>query len=837
MTSLPVWKAQLLERKRKDEEEGKRKEKEEVERLANIPGWMKEVMERRRNRLGSRPWHSEGHQAGGGRCEPRRADNLEPEGAVVRETIGPVKRNPFVRQEKQRRGPGSGEGQRSRPEVSESMGVRTIRAEGVTIREGLEIRRPPPAGPSRQPTPEAALTRSVEDLSSWGMGEDERDGKGEEEGEVRRGRVRRLLSRFGQRRGFVARSHSTENVPRRPPSRPKVPGSTPRPPSPPRAGNEGGTLLLLGNNRAPAHARPPLPRDPEIPRPLSPPRVGKKGGALPILEDPRAPIRANPPLPRDPETPLPPSSPQVGSEGQTHPALEDTRVPVRANPPLPRDPKTLRPLSPPWVGHENGLLPTLGDTRVPVRTHPPLPRDVETPLGNDGETLPTLEDTRVPVLANPSLPREPETARPLSPPQVGNKGRTLSPLGDARVPAQAHPLLPRDQEAPRAIPPPWVDNEGGAIPKLGDPNVPALANPPLPRDGKTPLLPSSPWVGNEDETLPTLEDTRVPVLANPPLPREPETGRPLSPPQVGNEGGTLPKLGDPRAPAHAHLPLPRDQETPRALSPSPPQDGGPRRWPRAMAGEGEQGARAEGPGCEHGSLPGPGSLWRPQAEGDASASPSPSPSEPPPPPCSRAPLAAPHAAGHEPRDRERERAGGEELDPSRGLDPSMNRLHRGAASPPQRKAGRTITINPRRAAENGLAAAPLLTQPPPTTTAAAAAITPGKKRYPTAEQILVIGGYLSLRRSCLVKTGSSRRKLNISFNDGELESTFEYPSELALLAEFGAEEEEVSSPQAREPEEEEEEEEAPIPRLEVPGSPLVGRAIRRKPLLVDENCR
>lgn len=165
----------------------------------------------------------------------------------------------------------------------------------------------------------------------------------------------------------------------------------------------------------------------------------------------------------------------------------------------------------------------------------------------------------------------------------------------------------------------------------------------------------------------------------------------------------------------------------------------------------------------------------------------------------------------------------------------MNRLHRGAAPPPQRKAGRTITINPRRAAENGLSAAPLLTQPPPNTTTAA--ITPGKKRYPTAEQILVIGGYMSLRRSCLVKAGSSRRKLNISFNDGELESTFEYPSELAQLAEFGAEEEEVSSLQAREPEEEEEEEEAPISRLEVPGSPLVGRAIRRKPLLVDENCR
>uniref|UniRef100_A0A671S531 Taperin n=1 Tax=Sinocyclocheilus anshuiensis TaxID=1608454 RepID=A0A671S531_9TELE len=52
-----------------------------------------------------------------------------------------------------------------------------------------------------------------------------------------------------------------------------------------------------------------------------------------------------------------------------------------------------------------------------------------------------------------------------------------------------------------------------------------------------------------------------------------------------------------------------------------------------------------------------------------------------------------------------------------------------------------------------------------------------KKRYPAAEEIKVIGGYLSLGRSCLSKTGSTGKKLKISFNESSLQSTFEYPSE------------------------------------------------------------
>ncbi|XP_041667367.1 taperin [Cheilinus undulatus] len=52
-----------------------------------------------------------------------------------------------------------------------------------------------------------------------------------------------------------------------------------------------------------------------------------------------------------------------------------------------------------------------------------------------------------------------------------------------------------------------------------------------------------------------------------------------------------------------------------------------------------------------------------------------------------------------------------------------------------------------------------------------------KKRYPAVEEIEVIGGYLSLEKSCLSKTGSTGKKLKISFNESSLKSTYEYPSE------------------------------------------------------------
>ncbi|XP_053329830.1 taperin [Spea bombifrons] len=63
-----------------------------------------------------------------------------------------------------------------------------------------------------------------------------------------------------------------------------------------------------------------------------------------------------------------------------------------------------------------------------------------------------------------------------------------------------------------------------------------------------------------------------------------------------------------------------------------------------------------------------------------------------------------------------------------------------------------------------------------------------KKRYPTAEEIQVIGGYLSLSKSCLSKDGSTRKKMKISFNEQNIHTMFEYPSEASLAEETGEEE-------------------------------------------------
>ncbi|XP_009948368.1 PREDICTED: taperin-like, partial [Leptosomus discolor] len=68
-----------------------------------------------------------------------------------------------------------------------------------------------------------------------------------------------------------------------------------------------------------------------------------------------------------------------------------------------------------------------------------------------------------------------------------------------------------------------------------------------------------------------------------------------------------------------------------------------------------------------------------------------------------------------------------------------------------------------------------------------------KKRYPTVNEIEVIGGYLSLERSCMSKTGSRRKKMKISFNETSLQTMFEYPSESSLAEEEEEEEERHAS--------------------------------------------
>ncbi|XP_025022881.1 taperin isoform X2 [Python bivittatus] len=65
-----------------------------------------------------------------------------------------------------------------------------------------------------------------------------------------------------------------------------------------------------------------------------------------------------------------------------------------------------------------------------------------------------------------------------------------------------------------------------------------------------------------------------------------------------------------------------------------------------------------------------------------------------------------------------------------------------------------------------------------------------KKRYPTVNEIEVIGGYLSLDKSCMSKSGFRRKKMKISFNETSLQTMFEYPAESSLVEEEEEEEEE-----------------------------------------------
>ncbi|XP_007436631.1 phostensin [Python bivittatus] len=162
-------------------------------------------------------------------------------------------------------------------------------------------------------------------------------------------------------------------------------------------------------------------------------------------------------------------------------------------------------------------------------------------------------------------------------------------------------------------------------------------------------------------------------------------------------------------------------------------------------------------------------------------------------------------------------------------DVRMGSLVRASSPHPamQRRSGNTITINPRKspvssvvAVENGIESTPPV------------ATVPMKKRYPTVEEIQVIGGYLSLQRSCLAKNDRHRKKLKISFSENQLERTFQYPSESSLLEEFGPPEESEPLVSTNPPgDEEEEEEELLLLHRGLPG------LLRTKPLIVDESCR
>ncbi|XP_041069394.1 phostensin-like isoform X2 [Carcharodon carcharias] len=848
MAALPQWKVQLLERKRRDEEEGRRKEQEELERLARMPAWKREIIERRRARLCSGSSQSESPaeaqarpsvQAGpGGSAEAEgmeRPSGLEPEAcdakaqedAVLRENIGPLHQNHFIQREKQRKeAPELEQAPRGRQLAelfNQVTGAKTIRVDNITIVESVPARLDSQGeqealnGLSSKPGAnqlhiKSSLSRSVEDLNTFERGreeeEDEEEEGEEEEEEVAatsgRGRVSRLLFKFGQRGGAGAhprptRSRSTENIIERP--------------------SHSGTRSRSSGVTAPRLGRRPLDRSPS-PAPVATRRCSASAeeGPCPALPHTVAAFRSRFEA-RFAEAGVPgakradsPHRPAEGGQPDQRTAglpVEDAAGPGRGTPEARDQAAPRRHQDRGEAGHAADRLPAV-PAAEPARAGPQ-----ERQVANTEDT-PAGEQ---PPRADPS-----QKWRPPAPASLDDAVETKPVPAEARAATEprAHPkksfaTIPRcRQDAP-------PEQEVEALVSSGPGNSAASSiSVPKPQ----PVSTASSSCGEQASVCFTVAAAAAAAscLSAAPDQRGTDNGSRDQEAELGPERPLLPEFR--QEPPAAGEEAEGEPSMSRLYGVKPPSVG-PARAPAASPEEVRLPAY---------SVRASGSLFS-RSEGAGQATPTPSNSEP---------LAQQSSPETEASDGQVWKAtwaqAGSREGPSAGSESPPATTTRAGRPGPQRKSGKTITINPRKMAANKTLPTSAVTAengvaPSAGTQPTAVPGAPTKKRYPTVEEIQVIGGYLSLQRSCLVKTGGSRGKLKISFNDCELESTFEYPSELTLLAELGPDKDEEPA-QAREPDEEEEvEEKVLVRRLGVDKTSTVSTAIRRKPLIVDESCR
>ncbi|XP_015459031.3 zinc finger CCCH domain-containing protein 13 isoform X1 [Astyanax mexicanus] len=178
------------------------------------------------------------------------------------------------------------------------------------------------------------------------------------------------------------------------------------------------------------------------------------------------------------------------------------------------------------------------------------------------------------------------------------------------------------------------------------------------------------------------------------------------------------------------------------------------------------------------------------------------------------------------------------------------------------KRGTTITITPRRPAAGNSPTPPTPAASSPSASSPSAlspSATPTipeipvpipetnntdegrKKRYPTVEEIEVIGGYQNLENSCMVKNRGSPKGASVRF-ESQLERVCEYPSEDSVLASMPAGGDEPGGEDGRtadrndEGQEEEEDEEGGA--FVSSGAKSVGTSTgATRVLRVDESCR
>ncbi|KAM9117181.1 taperin [Pangshura tecta] len=804
-----------------------------------LPVWKREILERKRAKLAGPPAGGEPEPGGGGRAGPAPPE----ERLVLADSLGPLRENPFMRLESERRRlrqglPGGGRRGAGRPlqellELYSAVpGIRTIRADNILIIEsqpdaaacfaaGEGARDPPPAASPRGRDP-------LRDLLAR---------KGSALTEIRAaqvfvyepvepdqaGRVSRLLQKFDQwPRGRRRRSRDAEtNSPVSPPARP-APGSPASAAAPRPLPASGSPVSAAAPQRIPGPPASPLnrrapgsPVSAAAPRPVpSPPAnpPNQRAPGSPVSTAAPRPIPgppASPPNQRAPGSPVSTTAPRpVPSPPTSPPNRQAPGSPVStAAPQLVPSP----PASPP-----NRQAP---GSPVSTAAPQPVPDPLASPPNRQAPGSPVSTAAPRPI---PGSPASPQNQRAL-----GSPVSTAAPR-----PIPGPPASPPNQRAPGSpvstAAPPGTSQASGFLHKIGSNSF--TVTPRGLRPGSCAPLTNGPLEHSASPGDRSLHAKVPPVpspsvsLARDNMRPKPERSKEIQPPQpsatpsplqplsasVLRAGGSFeirpaPKPDLAAIPAHdlqaqalanlrlnsrnSFLFVPRRgrvqclTQPAGVLSPLKPEyevQGEPITLPQApqellvpvtYIDDDIVELDAEGLPQEMGPDAGLKDSEKPQEATSALGM-----------EASAIPLYRPHpASALQQRGSNTFTIVPKRKPPNSGVevDSGASRTQQSEEEDNEESRSKGKTLGSPGVPQLDLG--PLL-----------------KKRYPTVNEIEVIGGYLSLERSCMSKMGSHRKKMKISFSETSLQTTFEYPSESSLVEE---EEEEDSASEVEEDEE------------------------------------
>ncbi|XP_052670588.1 taperin isoform X2 [Harpia harpyja] len=736
------------------------------------PAWKREILERKRAKLAG---------AAGGEPEPPAGERL-----VVAESLGPLRENPFMRLESERRrlrqglpghGPGAARPLQQLLELYSAVpGIRTIRADNILIIESqpdaaacfaegdaLPGRRRDPAAaaaasssssPPRRPDPLRELLArrgaALAEIRADQVVIYEAAEPPEPPEAAEPGTVSRLLEKFGQRpRGRRRRGGEAPTGP----GPGAVPGGAAAPPQ-----------VGPGSPRAAPATPPAVPGSPRAGPPLSPVVPGSPRASAPPQRAPGSPrasapkagpgfLQAGPaspqPLPAPPRAATPPAVPAAPQPAVLQPA------PPRAAPPQPAAPQPLpappRPVTPQPTAPQAAPAPPRAAAPQAVPTAPKAAApQANCFLHKIGSNSFTVTPRGLPPGSRIPEPGTVPAGRPAPP-----KGPPVPSASASRARANARRPKPEEAEAPESP-------------------LPSASLAPSATGSTQPLSASAPRAGGSFEIHPApkpdlaaipAHDLQAQALAKLRLnsrnsfvfvPRR-EGGLALPPAQSARPGPP-PRSSEEKAPKEPLRASAPEQEEPVASPPAPLDPLVPVTYIDDIVepDSGELSPRA-GSAVRTGSL-----ADQPGGAGDLEME------------FSSVPLYRPHSAPHQ--------RGGSTFTvvPKRKPVASGLQSLTDASGRPQQEEeeeeeeeskGKGKAVDNADGPQVGMS---------------------HKKRYPTVNEIEVIGGYLSLERSCMSKTGSRRKKMKISFNETSLQTMFEYPSESSLAEEEEEEEGHVS---------------------------------------------